>query len=397
MAKNNNLGDFLSNIADAIRNKKGTNAPINAQDFATEIASIESGSERESVGIKDINFYDYDGTRLYSYSWEEILEMSELPPLPSKSGLICQGWNYTLEDILAQSHHKADVGANYTTEDDTTKMYINILADNTTVELAIYQNDSSSIKIDWGDGIVVNGKNSAGHVTHSHTYSKAKNYIISINNSGYVGGYTEDKFRLQTLQKIHFGSGISPRFFDNQFNLKQVSLSSTSTSYYAASYGSFYRNVSLDAVIIPKGSTIYGQSFAYSGLKVISLPTDIIFTHYISGSYSYSYLFSENPRLSRLVLPEGFPRIGYGMFKDCSILSELWIPSSVTFIDDLAFSNCIWLTKLDFSHFTSVPSISGTPFSFDNPLTIIVPDELYDDWKSKWSKYSSYIVKASEQ
>jgi hypothetical protein len=44
-----------------------------------------------------------------------------------------------------------------------------------------------------------------------------------------------------------------------------------------------------------------------------------------------------------------------------------------------------------------VPSISGSPFNVDNPLTIIVPDELYDDWKSKWSKYSSYIVKASEQ
>jgi hypothetical protein len=68
MAKNNNLGDFLTNIADAIRDKKGTTAPINAQDFATEIASIESGSERENVGIKDVNFYDYDGTRLYSYS-----------------------------------------------------------------------------------------------------------------------------------------------------------------------------------------------------------------------------------------------------------------------------------------------------------------------------------------
>jgi hypothetical protein len=67
------------------------------------------------------------------------------------------------------------------------------------------------------------------------------------------------------------------------------------------------------------------------------------------------------------------------MFQNCSVLSELWIPSSVTRIRDLAFKGCNYLTKFDFSHFTSVPSISGSPFNVDNPLTIIVPDELYDD------------------
>lgn len=45
MAKDNNLGDFLSDIADAIREKKGTSEPINAQDFAEEIASIQGESD----------------------------------------------------------------------------------------------------------------------------------------------------------------------------------------------------------------------------------------------------------------------------------------------------------------------------------------------------------------
>lgn len=43
MAKNDNLSDFVTDIADAIRAKKGTNEPINAQDFSSEIASIEGG------------------------------------------------------------------------------------------------------------------------------------------------------------------------------------------------------------------------------------------------------------------------------------------------------------------------------------------------------------------
>lgn len=43
MAKDNNLQDFLTDIADAIREKKGTTEKINPQDFATEIANLSSG------------------------------------------------------------------------------------------------------------------------------------------------------------------------------------------------------------------------------------------------------------------------------------------------------------------------------------------------------------------
>lgn len=49
MAKNDNLADYLADIADAIRAKKGTGGPINAQDFASEIASIEVGGKTQVV------------------------------------------------------------------------------------------------------------------------------------------------------------------------------------------------------------------------------------------------------------------------------------------------------------------------------------------------------------
>lgn len=42
------MSDFLTNIANAIRTKKGTTAPINAQDFASEIASIETNTNNGS-------------------------------------------------------------------------------------------------------------------------------------------------------------------------------------------------------------------------------------------------------------------------------------------------------------------------------------------------------------
>ena len=44
MAKDNNLKDLLTDVADAIREKKGTTELINPQDFGEEIRGIESGN-----------------------------------------------------------------------------------------------------------------------------------------------------------------------------------------------------------------------------------------------------------------------------------------------------------------------------------------------------------------
>ena len=44
MSTQNNLTDFLTAVADSIRDKKGTSALIDPQDFPTEIASIAGGN-----------------------------------------------------------------------------------------------------------------------------------------------------------------------------------------------------------------------------------------------------------------------------------------------------------------------------------------------------------------
>jgi hypothetical protein len=44
MSKENNLTDFLTDVADAIREKKGTSEKINPQNFSEEIRGIEAGS-----------------------------------------------------------------------------------------------------------------------------------------------------------------------------------------------------------------------------------------------------------------------------------------------------------------------------------------------------------------
>ena len=52
MAKNNNLTDFLTDVANAIRTKKGTTGTINPQDFSSEIASISTGVDTSDGNIE---------------------------------------------------------------------------------------------------------------------------------------------------------------------------------------------------------------------------------------------------------------------------------------------------------------------------------------------------------
>ena len=67
MAKNNNLNDFLTDVANSIRTKTGTTELINAQDFSDKILNISSG-ENTLKKLLDATkncyylFNEYNGT-----------------------------------------------------------------------------------------------------------------------------------------------------------------------------------------------------------------------------------------------------------------------------------------------------------------------------------------------
>lgn len=54
MARTNTLGNFLTDVANAIREKKGTSETIQASDFDTEIANLPSGTA-EPKTLNDVN------------------------------------------------------------------------------------------------------------------------------------------------------------------------------------------------------------------------------------------------------------------------------------------------------------------------------------------------------
>lgn len=68
MAKSNNLTDFLTDVANAIRAKKGTTDLINPQDFSAEIASIETGGSVPSYP-NGIYIQHIDGRLFKTEEW----------------------------------------------------------------------------------------------------------------------------------------------------------------------------------------------------------------------------------------------------------------------------------------------------------------------------------------
>ena len=369
MAKNNNLTDFLTDVANAIRSKKGTTAKINPQDFSSEIASISTGggggSTSGAVSKSDVNFYDYDGTLLHSYSKSAFLALSALPDLPTREGLTCQGWNYTLAKAkeYVTSYDVLDIGTTYITDDGKTRLYIRIAAEGRmTVPLYFSQTAANGVTIDWGDGSATQTLSGTGNLNTTHTYASIGDYVITLKvTSGTLGlGHNSSSYCVMGA------TGNTGRVYCNMLQAVEIGKNVTSIGNYAFRYCS-----SLASVVIPQGVTSI-------------------------GNYTFNYCYS----LASIVIPSSVTSIGTNAFFNCYSLASVVIPSSVTSIGSNTFGYCQGMAFYDFRAATAVPRLSNTSAfnSIPSDCKIVVPDSLYATWiaATNWSTYASKIVKASE-
>ena len=333
-------------------------------------------------GGGDVTFIDYDGSILYSYSLEASQELTELPALPSHDGLVCQGWNWTLEEIKALNR-PVTVGAMYITDDGATRLHIRIATiGRMTVPLYIGQTVANGVSIDWGDGSAAETLSGTGNVNTSHTYAEPGDYVISLmptdgctlsfgaNSSSYcVIGSTEttNKVYCNMLQDVSIGKNV------------------TSISAYA-----FYNCYSLVSVTIPTGVTsigIYAFYYCHS-LASVTIPTGVTSI----GIYAFYYCYS----LASVTIPESVTSIGNSAFDSCYSIASITIPTGVTSISNYAFSGCYGMRYYDFSSCTAIPTLSNKN-AFDkipSDCQMLIPSALYDNWKSatNWATYASKMV-----
>ena len=435
MAKNNNLTDFLTDVADAIRSKKGTTEKINPQDFSSEIASIETGGGGTSaVSKSDVNFYDCDGTLLHSYTKDAFLALSALPDLPTRKGLTCQGWNYTMSKAkeYVTDYGILDIGATYITDDGKTRLYIKIAAKGRmTVPLYFSQTVSNGVTIDWGDGSTTQKLSGTGNKNTTHTYADIGEYVITLNpasgctlglghGSSYcVMGSTGNNGRVycNMLQAVEIGknvTSINSYAFRYCNSLASIVIPQSVTK---IGFGVFYQCYSLANIVIPQGVTIINSDvfkYCYS-LTSIMIPQGVKNIGEYAFEYCYSlasivipksvtsigdYVFYQCNSLASIVISQGVTNISNSMFYQCYSLASIVIPQSVTSINNYAFNNCYGMAYYDFRASTSVPTLSTTTVfnGIPSDCKIVVPDSLYDSWTTatNWSTRASNIIKASE-
>jgi hypothetical protein len=99
----------------------------------------------------DVCFWDYDGTPLYSFSFDEIDQMITLPVPPDHSQdevpLTFLRWNWTLAD-LQDAHIPADVGAIYHPSDGKMHFFYR-LTPITGLTTTFKSTQSQSYYVDW--------------------------------------------------------------------------------------------------------------------------------------------------------------------------------------------------------------------------------------------------------
>lgn len=406
--------ESLTSIADSIRKKAKVTEKLNfPAGFVSAIDGIETGGGSTPVVVEEpeekaVNFYDYDGRRLFSYTAEEAAALTELPTPPARDGLVFQEWNWTIDEVKAA--RAADIGANYTTSDGKTRLYIKI--DNQTrkdLTLNLYQAKAEDISVDWGDGSAAETSASTMGFSLSHVYESAGNYVITLT----IKNKTAIGIKYGTAKQLLSGDGINPDSSVYASNIYTNSLIKVELGDNIDAIGeeTFYGCQNLESINIPKSmATIKAECFNdcqklrwFSNMHAAFVYN---FATRSSGlaratfggggtAYGTASAFNKCLNLRRAAYPSKYTAVGSNDFAGCSSLVEVVFNGNITKIDGAAFQNCYALKKLDFTNNTAVPSLASFTSLSNVPkdVEILVPAALAEEWKAatNWVTYADNI------
>lgn len=437
MAKSDNLADYLVDIADAIRTKKGTTEPINAQDFASEIASIESGGNSSMIrvpylrrvgagyidtGVDGANsnlriimryafrvFHTTYWKLLYAYVNEST---NATRILISKNATVLANINSLASGSVTKSEtlYKDVV---YTTEIYSTASDICL------------EHDGIVSKKTRSEGAELNGVN-------IHIFSNLEDDVdIELYSTemydgdtlirDYVPHYYNGEFGLYDLVEKKFyrnagggtftgeleyvkSDGYIPEV-DDLLSNNLTTLRSNATSIRAYALRGLSKLTSVD---LPNVKTVGDNGFYGVGCVELSLPsctkigdtciaycTSLTKVNLPKCTTLGTYAFRDNKLLSEVSLP-ACTTLAQNAFYNCDSLAKISLPS-VTAINASAFSgSAIFATLIlggssvvqlvNTNAFTGTKIASGTGY-------IYVPSALVEDYKvaSNWSNYAEQI------
>ena len=379
----------------------------NADGYSSVTVNV-SGGGGGSVSPKQVNFIDYDGTILYSYTAQEANALSALPANPSHSGLTAQGWNWTLAQIKAQLTAMPDgpvwVGQMYITQSGDTEIDVRMPEERLSPILTISVN--GTVTVDWGDGTTADTVTGSSLTTPRkavpHTYAAPGDYTVVIHSvSGSFTFYGSDAYLIlrkntnanenrvyaNCVQAIRLGSGVTSignNAFCVCFSLASITIPSGVTSIGSYAFNYCY---SLASITIPSTVTSIG-SYGFSSCNSIDHVTIPGGMTSIEGS-----AFSSCSGLASITIPSGVTSIGSYALAYCPSLVLITIPSSVTSIENNAFYNCYGVAEFHIKP-TTPPTLGTNVFnSIPSDCVIYVPTASLDAYKTatNWSTYAGYM------
>ncbi len=413
------------------------------------VGTMEEGSTpSEPTDNTAVIFADYDGNLIDTWAKDEVASKTALPTPPAHSGLVFEGWNWTLEDIQTDTTGQViTVGPFYHTESGYSEYDVEVSFQRG-MTMALSTDKGRYSYIDWGDGTVIT---EAVEDNPSHTYSQAGSYTIKIALKGVQGASAPNPD--YNIKAIRYGVGIQWKNDDTSAeyvtipsdmvwnygsvvfnNAKQITAPKDSLqSYYikgknlvyvamvkevvtAGAKNSLGSGQKSKYVYIPSSVTSIGSSAfqSCSSLQSVTIPSSVTSI----GSSAFQSCSS----LQSITIPSSVTSIGNYAFQSCSSLQSITIPDGVTSIGSSAFQSCssIYFAEIksdakidsraysfdgykcryDFRYCTSIPILSSSNGLNSNSRVdfIIVPDALYDEWiaATNWVAYASKIKKASE-
>lgn len=413
MARTDNLSNFLSDVAESIKEKKGINAKIPANKFDEEIASIVGGSEPklQSKEFRPQNKAQritpdtgYDGLSdvlVYGMS----LQNKEVTPKTTEQQIKCDTGYDALNTVTVKA---------VTSSIDSNIVSANIRKGATIlgVEGSVEAGIEPTGTIDIASNGTYDVSNYATANVNVGEQTITKGFIINEFDSN---GFAVDVSLVGIIRVPNYFFSSYNTTYLNALNKRLTKVSSTTAT--TINSNCFYGCTELTTINMPQLQIINDYAFyGCTKLETITLP-DTLTTIYARAFYNCrklnitslpnslttlgDYVFYGCSAITSITLPSSLNQIGRNCFTSCSGLQEVYFEGN-TALGYQTFYNCKNLTKIVYKNATSVPSCDGTTFDSSAVATdtcyIYVPDTLLEEWKatSGWSSHASQIKGLSE-
>ena len=380
MSKADNLKDFLTDVADAIRAKKGTTDLINPQNFSAEIASLSGGLEviemsETTATIEPNKVYVWGMVESLNITLGASTDASDFFAFrfrcskPTMTVVTVNGATWADDTELdAQGKPILDLGSYYQCEikGGTSALYARLAH---YIPFADSNVEAVLLAKGVGDGLGVTYKDAA-MVTSISNWFKGNDVITSFDELKYFKNITTlgastfkdclnlEKVNLDNIVKLtgHDGAGA---FYNS--GIKNVSLPKLSVI--ENSYPCEFQNSLVERILslgeittLPNGNLNFGFCKNCTLLTYVNLPDTL--------TSIGDYAFYGCTALPEITLPAGVTSIGNYAFERCTSLSSIALPEGLTAIGQGAFLRCSALSLvIDLPNLTT---LGKDAFSLDD-------------------------------